>query len=225
MDLSAELEQVRREARELYSADEVRTAIRVMAGHIAAELAGTNPLVVAVMHGGVFTAVHLSEQFQFAHEFDYVHVSRYGAALSGGDLEWIVGPKAICRGRVVLLVDDVLDRGVTLAALHAELKRMPVAKLCTAVLVSKEADVPAARPAVDYVGLRAGKEYLFGCGMDYKGYWRNLRSLYAVVEPPTSRARAASQVGAASGREDRDETSLLQGNTSSVGAASGRDSP
>jgi hypoxanthine phosphoribosyltransferase len=194
-----ELEQVRRAAREVYTAAEVRKALRAMARQIAAELKDKNPLVVAVMRGGVYTAVHLSEQFDFAHEFDFVHVSRYGTALAGGELEWIVAPKATCRGRVVLLVDDVLDRGTTLAALHAELKKMPVAELRTAVLVTKEVDAPHERPPVDYVGLRAGREYLFGCGMDYKGYWRNLTSLYAVAE--SAQPRAASDVGAASGRD------------------------
>lgn len=183
MAVGEELERVRREARELYSAAEVRAALGSMAAAIAVRLAGKNPLVVAVMHGGVFTAVHLCEQFGFPHEFDYVHVGRFGDRLEGGALHWIVGPKPSFRDRVVLLVDDVLDQGVTLAALQSEMRRCAVAELQTAVLVSKDADAASERPTVDYVGLRAGREYLFGCGMDYKGYWRNLPSLYAVAGP------------------------------------------
>jgi hypoxanthine phosphoribosyltransferase len=178
--VTAEIERVRREARQLYSAAEVAAALGSMAERIAADLAGRNPLVVAVMHGGVFAALHLCERFRFAHEFDYVHLGRFGRELDGGDLRWIVGPSENCRGRVVLLVDDVLDRGVTLAALHAEMRRIDVAELRTAVLVSKDVDDPGSRPPVDYVGLRAGREYLFGGGMDYKGYWRYTDGIFAV---------------------------------------------
>ena len=180
MDLAQEIERVRREAREIYSAADVRAALDAVAARIAADLAAKNPLVVAVMQGGVFAAVRLCERFGFPHEFEYVHATRYRADLRGGDLEWIVGPKASYRERVVLVVDDVLDRGVTLSAVRAELTRLPVAELYTAVLVSKACGDARARPAVDYVALHAGRDYLFGCGMDYKGYWRNLMSIYAV---------------------------------------------
>lgn len=182
MSTAEELARVRREARQIYSAGEVRAALRAMAAAIEPRLAGRNPLVVAVMHGGLFTALHLSEQFSFPHEFDYVHLGRFGNGLEGGAPEWVVGPKPSFRGRVVLLVDDVLDQGVTLAALQAELLGAAVAELQTAVLVSKDAGA-LVRPAVDYVGLHAGREYLFGCGMDYKSYWRHLPGLYAVAEP------------------------------------------
>jgi hypoxanthine phosphoribosyltransferase len=151
-----------------------------MATRIAADLAHKNPLVVAVMHGGAFAAVHLCARFDFAHEFDYVHVGRYGADLSGGELTWIVRPKTSYRDRVVLLVEDVIDRGHTLAAVQAEIRRIGVAEFRTAVLVSKASRDDGARPKVDYVGLQAGPDYLFGCGMDYKGYWRYLPSLFVV---------------------------------------------
>ena len=153
-----------------------------MAMQIAADLARKHPLVVAVMHGGVFAAVHLCARFDFAHEFDYVHVGRYGAALAGGELTWIVRPKPTYRDRVILLVEDVVDKGLTLAAVQAEMGRIGVAELRTAVLVSKTSPSKGPRPKIDYVGLEAGPDYLFGCGMDYKGYWRNLPSLFAVIE-------------------------------------------
>lgn len=176
---AAEIEHVRRTAREIYSADQVREALDRIAAEISADLARKRPLVVAIMHGGTFAAVHLCARFDFAHEFDYVHVGRYGAELSGGELTWIVRPKATYRDRVVLLVEDVIDRGLTLAAVQAEILRVGARELRTAVLVSKVSHGNA-RPKVDYVGLEAGSEYLFGCGMDYKGYWRNLPSLFAV---------------------------------------------
>jgi hypoxanthine phosphoribosyltransferase len=180
VSVAAEIEHVRRTARELCTAEQVRDALDRMAARIAADLAHKHPLVVAVMQGGAFAAVHLCARFDFAHEFDYVHVGRYGAELSGGELTWIVRPKASYRGRVILLVEDVVDRGLTLTAVQAEILRIGVAELRTAVLVSKASNAAGPRPKVDYVGLQAGADYLFGCGMDYKGYWRNLPSIFVV---------------------------------------------
>ena len=77
-------------------------------------------------------------------------------------------------------IDDVLDRGHTLRALGAELKRVGVARQRTAVLVVKRVANARARPKVDYRGIEVDDVYLFGCGMDYRGYWRGLPALYAL---------------------------------------------
>lgn len=180
MSVDAEIDDVRRSAREFRTAEQVREALDRMASQITVDLARKRPLVIAIMHGGAFAAVHLCARFDFPHEFDYIHVGRYGAGLSGGELTWIVRPKATYRGRVILLVEDVVDKGLTLTAVQAEMSRIGVAELRTAVLVSKASDANGPRPKVDYVGLEAGPDYLFGCGMDYKGYWRNLPSLFVV---------------------------------------------
>ncbi|HEX6997095.1 MAG TPA: hypoxanthine-guanine phosphoribosyltransferase [Gammaproteobacteria bacterium] len=175
-----EAQRVRAGARLVASAEEVQGAIATMAGRLAGRFRDCHPVVLAVMHGGVFAAVELVRHFDFPYEFDYVHVTRYGRAVTGGALEWQVRPRATLRGRAVLLVDDVLDRGDTLAALQRELARVGAAEVCTAVLVVKRVAAPVARPPVDVVGLETDDVYLFGCGMDYKGYWRGLPELYAV---------------------------------------------
>jgi hypoxanthine phosphoribosyltransferase len=136
--------------------------------------------VLAVMHGGVYAAVELSRRLRFPHEFEYVHVTRYASGTKGGAIEWRVRPSKKLAGRTVLIVDDVLDRGHTLRALHAELKRVGVAKQQTAVLVVKRVASARKRPKVDYVGVEVDDLYVFGCGMDYRGYWRGLPALYAL---------------------------------------------
>lgn len=175
-----EARRVRDAARLIYSAQEVAQSIRVMAERIAGELADKNPVVLAVMHGGVFTAVNLCRHFDFPYQFDYVHATRYADRLSGGEIVWQVRPRRTLAGRCVLLVDDVLDRGLTLAHVQRELGRVGVVDARCAVLVSKRIEPPHPRPAVDYAALEAEDVYLFGCGMDYKGYWRGLPALYAV---------------------------------------------
>src|SRR5262249_31378190 len=162
----------RRTARRLYSAREIARVLRRMAAEIAADLAGTDPVVLAVMQGGAFAAIELSRRFRFPHEFDFVHVTRYANSTRGGDIELRVPPSAALKGRTVLVVDDVLDRGHTLRALRAELERIGVARQRTAVLVSKRIPSARARPKADYVGVEVDDVYVFGCGMDYLGRWR-----------------------------------------------------
>ncbi len=153
-----------------------------MATEIAPRLAHANPVVLAVMQGGAFAALELCRRFEFPHEFDYVHVTRYGGDTRPGELVWRVRPKPSLAGRTVLVVDDILDRGQTLRALQSELKRIGVASQYTAALVVKRVRGAGRRPHVDVAGLSIDDVYAFGCGMDYLGYWRELRAIYALDE-------------------------------------------
>lgn len=175
----------RRTARRLCSAREIANALQRMAEKIDDELAGTNPVMLAVMQGGMFAAVELSRRLSLPHELDYVHVTRYAGGTRGGAIEWRVRPNVRLAGRTVLVVDDVLDRGHTLHALRAELRRIGVATQRTAVLVVKRVAGAGRRPKVDYTGVEVDDVYVFGCGMDYRGYWRGLPALYALASEPS----------------------------------------
>lgn len=178
---AAEAVDVRRRARLVRSAADVDRAIARMAGELTALVAGRDPLVLAVMSGGVFTATAMCRHLDFPYAFDYVHLTRYGGGLHGGEIEWRAAPvRERVAGREVVVVDDVVDHGVTLTALVDALRARGVAQLRVAVLVRKDVATARPRPSVDIVGIEAGDEYLFGCGMDYKGYWRGLPALYAV---------------------------------------------
>jgi hypoxanthine phosphoribosyltransferase len=172
---------VRRTARRIYSPRTVARALDAMAAKLTPRLRETNPVVVAVMHGGAFAALELCKRFSFPHEFDYVHVTRYRGEMQGGGLRWRVKPSASLAGRTVLVVDDILDHGKTLRALDAELERIGARDRLTAVLVVKRL-AHVKRPAVTVAGLDVDDVYVFGSGMDYRGYWRELPGIYAVAE-------------------------------------------
>ena len=185
----------RRGARRVCSAREIARALQRMADAITADLAGANPVVLAVMHGGAFAAVEICRRLRFPYELDFVHVTRYARGTRGGEIEWRVRPSAELTGRTVLVVDDVLDRGHTLRALGAELRRVGVARQRTAVLVVKRVANARARPKVDYRGVEVDDVYLFGCGMDYRGYWRGLPALYGLgsAKPGATKKRLRSR--------------------------------
>jgi hypoxanthine phosphoribosyltransferase len=178
--LAGDVERVRREARRLYSPRDVSQALDRMAARLTARLRHANPVVLAVMHGGAYAALELCKRFEFAHEFDYVHVTRYRGDTRGAALEWLVRPRAALAGRTVLVVDDILDHGTTLLALDTELERIGVRQRLSAVLVVKRLK-RAVRPRVTVAGLHVDDVYVFGSGMDYRGYWRGLRGIYAVA--------------------------------------------
>ena len=163
------------------SAEQVDAAVRRVAGEIEAKLGGAYPLVLAVMGGAVVFAGQLLPMLRFPLDFDYVHASRYGSATRGSGIEWRVSPPSLVNGRAVLVVDDILDHGETMAAIRARLLELGARSVHSAVLVEKILDVKKPIHA-DFVGLRIPDRFVFGCGMDAKGFWRNLPEIRAMRE-------------------------------------------
>ena len=157
----------------------VAAAVERIAAQVSATLGERNPLVLAVMGGAVVFAGALLPRLAFPLEFDFVHVSRYNDDTSGGELRWRISPDERVSGRCVLVLDDVLDEGVTLAAVKARLLELGASACHTAVMVDK--DLGRDKPIrADFVGLTLPDRYLFGYGMDIAGYWRNLPEIYAL---------------------------------------------
>jgi hypoxanthine phosphoribosyltransferase len=149
-----------------------------MGSEIAVDLQDKNPIAVCVLLGSVVPFGKLLTRLNFPLHIDYVHATRYRHGLEGKDLHWIAKPVLSAKNRTVLIVDDILDEGTTLAAIESFYHEQGAEKVYKAVLVKK--DRPRAVDiAVDYVGLEVPDRYVFGCGMDYKGYWRNLSGIYA----------------------------------------------
>ena len=161
------------------SAQEVDAAIGRMAGHIEKVYRERYPLVLVVMGGGVVFAGRLLPKLRMPLDFDYIHVSRYGAQTRGGPVRWHVEPGESVRGREVLVLDDILDGGQTMAAVRDRVLKLDARSFACAVLVDK--DLKREKPiAADFVGLTIPDRFVFGCGMDAKGLWRNLPEIRAM---------------------------------------------
>jgi hypoxanthine phosphoribosyltransferase len=165
----------------LYSANKIEAALDRMASEITERLAGTDPLIVCVMNGGVVPFGKLLPRLQLPTQMDYVHVTRYGDQLQGGRLQWLAGPLEDPAGRTVVLVDDILDEGITLAGIEARYRADGARAVFKAVLVVKRRRrTPDIN--VDFIGVEVPDRYVFGYGMDYKGYLRNAPGIYAERE-------------------------------------------
>jgi hypoxanthine phosphoribosyltransferase len=163
------------------SAAQVESAVQRVAAEIEQKLGKTYPLVLAVMGGAVVFAGQILPRLRFPLDFDYVHASRYGAATRGAGIQWRVRPPELVKGRAVLVLDDILDHGETMHAIRNGLLELGAESVHSAVLVEKELDLKKPIHA-DFVGLRIPDRFVFGCGMDAKGYWRNLPEIRAMKE-------------------------------------------
>ena len=162
-------------------AGEVQAAIRRIATEISERLSGAYPMVLAVMGGAVVFAGQLLPLLRFPLDFDYIHASRYGAATRGAGVDWKVSPPGLVSGRTVLVLDDILDHGETMNAIRNRLLELGAKEFYCAVLVEK--NLGKKRPiTADFVGLTIPDRFVFGCGMDAKGYWRNLPEIRAMKE-------------------------------------------
>lgn len=172
-------QQILQQSEILFSSEQVQLALHKVAVEINAALSEAHPLVLSVMGGAVVFSGQLLPLLTFPLDFDYVHVSRYGDARQGGAMHWKVAPHESVRGRVVLLVDDILDEGHTLAALQQRVLELGAARCYSAVFADKQHG--RAKPLqADFVGMSVPDRFIFGYGMDIEGAWRNLPAIYAV---------------------------------------------
>jgi hypoxanthine phosphoribosyltransferase len=137
------------------------------------------PLVLGVMGGAVVFTGTLLPQLDFPLEFDYIHVSRYGDDDRGGEVVWKVIPRQNVTGRTIIVLDDILDEGETLAHVKQRLLDMGAAEVIVAVFADK--DIGRSKPIVaDITGLTLPNAFVVGFGMDVYGYWRNLPGLWSI---------------------------------------------
>ncbi len=174
------INQVVAEADCLVSEAEIAAAFDHMAKEVTEQLGSSLPLVFCVMNGGLFTTSELVKRLNFPLEMDYLHATRYRRQVKGGDLHWRVEPEVSMKGRSVLVVDDILDEGATLAAILDHCREQGAKEVLCAVLVDKQHDRKAFEGfKADFTGIEVADRYLFGCGMDYQGYLRNLPAIFA----------------------------------------------
>jgi hypoxanthine phosphoribosyltransferase len=177
-----EIRQVYAEADCLFTENDVERAIDDMARAISFELEDSNPIIFSVMNGGLVLTGKLVTQLGFPLEISYMHATRYrGETTGSAKLDWISYPQQPLKGRSILIVDDIYDEGTTLGAIVDYCRENDVKDIKIAVLLDKQHNRKA-RPDIvpDYIGLDCQDRYVFGYGMDYKGYWRNAPGIYAV---------------------------------------------
>lgn len=173
--------QYQQDAEVLYSEQAVSIAISKVAARLNADYVNECPTVLSVMNGAVFFTGQLTPLLTFPLILDYVHATRYQNGIEGKEVNWIVKPKITLKDKNVLILDDILDEGHTLKSIVDECYSLGAKHVRIAVLVEKDLDKQKPVTA-DYVGIVVPNRYIFGCGMDIHGWWRNLPAIYALKQ-------------------------------------------
>ena len=174
-----EIQNILAKADQLYTEREISDVLDEMAANIELRLQDKYPLCLSVMTGALLLTGQLLPRLNFPLEIDYIHASRYRGATSGSDLHWIKYPSISLQDRTVLVIDDILDEGLTLQAIVKYCQEAGAQEILTAVLVEKQLDNRPGLPKADFTGLIVPNRYVFGYGMDYQGQLRYVPGIYA----------------------------------------------
>ncbi len=170
------------DAEPLFSGEAVQAAVAHMGVAISEHLAGCDCVAICLLQGGIVPAGTLLPHIDAPVELDSVDVSRYRKGTRGGEVDWRWGPREQPVGRRVLLIDDILDEGKSLAAVREGLLAAGAADVRIAVLAAKHRPDRAPSVTADFVGLEVPDRYVFGFGMDYRGWYRNAAGIFAFAE-------------------------------------------
>jgi hypoxanthine phosphoribosyltransferase len=164
----------------VFTAAEVAQALDQMSNALQERLAGQSVLLLCVMRGGLYLAGQLMQRLQLPAKLDYLQANRYHGT-AGSDIVWSKKPEFDLKEQTVVVLDDILDEGLTLAEVVRYCQSAGAKQVLTAVLTEKENGLPKPIKA-DVVGLNVPNRYVFGCGMDVYGWWRNLPEIRALTE-------------------------------------------
>ena len=178
--ITKEIQQVFNEAELLFSARQVELAMTEMSRKITEKLANENPIVLCVLTGAIVFTGKLLPLLNFPLQLEYIHATRYRGQTVGNKLQWLHSPDFSVAGRTLLILDDILDEGITLSGVVNECVNKKAETIYTAVLADKRIGKEKALKQADFTGLTVPNRYVFGYGMDYKGYLRNSPGIYGL---------------------------------------------
>jgi len=175
-----ELQQVLQQAELIFDTAYIDSAINKLAQRLTERLGDATPLVLSVMQGGLMFTGKIMPLLPLDADFDYIHATRYHNTTQGYELEWKAYPHNKLENRTVLILDDILDEGYTLAAIEQYCRQQGAKDVISAVLLQKRHDRLKPAMGCEYVALEVDDRYVFGYGMDYKGKLRHLNRIYAI---------------------------------------------
>lgn len=152
-----------------------------VADEINKDLEGKDPLFVCVLNGAFMFAADLMKRVRIPSEISFVKLSSYEGTHSTGALKEIIGLNQSIEGRTVVIVEDIVDTGHTMASMVNQLNEMKPADLRVATLLYKP-DALKVPVKLDYVAMEIPTDFILGYGLDYDGYGRNLADIYKIVE-------------------------------------------
>ena len=177
-----ELQQVKESSDLIFSASQIKAAVENMGLSLESRIRGKDAILLCVMNGGITLTADLSRSIDSEVRFDYLQVARYRDKTVGGSLHWLKEPQLPLEDQTVVLVDDIYDEGYTMEELVSYCKQNGAKEVITAVLLLKQKSSHQVGSKPDIYGLEVPDRYVYGYGMDYKGYLRNTPAIYAISD-------------------------------------------
>ena len=160
--------------------EEIQAAVRRVGEAINRDLADTNPLFICVLNGAFMFAGDLMKVVNFPCEITFVKLSSYEGIYTTGNVKEVIGLNESVVGRNVVVVEDIVDTGITMEKIIASLNAKGAKSIRVATFLQKpealQRDIK-----VDYVAMKIPNQFIVGYGLDYDGYGRNLKEIYTVV--------------------------------------------
>lgn len=163
------------------SEERIRQRVAETAAQISEELSGKNPIFLAVLNGSFVFAADLMRGITTPCEVNFVRFSSYDGMNSTGTVKELLGINQSLKGRTVVVVEDIIDSGLTMQELLLYLQKFEPAELKVASLLVKPGNLQV-KLNVDYTCFEIPNDFIVGYGLDYDGYGRNLPAIYTVVE-------------------------------------------
>lgn len=162
------------------TAEQIQQRVAEVAAQIDKDLAGKNPLFLAVLNGSFIFAADLMRGITTPSEISFVRLASYEGMGTTGRVKEVLGLTENLEGRTVVVIEDIIDSGFTMQKLMADLRQQNPAELRLVALLVKPGNMQVNLP-IDYTCFSIPNDFIVGYGLDYDGYGRNLASIYTVV--------------------------------------------
>ena len=160
---------------------EIQQAVKSVAEQMNKDLEGANPLFICVLNGAFMFAGDLMKYFTLPCEITFIKLTSYAGLYTSGDVKEIMGLSESVIDRNVVVVEDIVDTGITMDRILTSLNAKGAKSIKVATFLQKP-DALQRDITVDYAAIKIPNDFIVGYGLDYDGYGRNLRDIYTVVD-------------------------------------------
>jgi len=161
-------------------AETIQEAVKRVGDDINRDLGGTNPLFICVLNGAFMFVGDLMKTVNFPCEITFIKLSSYEGIYTTGAVKEVIGLNESVVGRNVVVVEDIVDTGITMEKIIHSLEAKGAKSIKVATFLQKP-DALQRDITVDYVAMKIPNEFIVGYGLDYDGYGRNLKEIYTLV--------------------------------------------
>lgn len=160
---------------------EIQKEVTRIAGEMNRDLANRDPIFLGILNGAFMFASDLYKQLDFPCQITFLKLASYSGTYSTGSVKQLIGIGQDLKDRVVVVLEDIVDTGVTLETIIRQLSGYQPREIRVATFLHKP-DAALTEVNLDYVGMHIPNDFIIGYGLDYDGYGRNFKEIYQLID-------------------------------------------